>query len=194
MTMERFPSSIMLDDTKFTLRPMTPDDKAAMLTFAKSLPAHDLLFLTRDITKRRVVDAWIAATDAGSIETMIAEQDGRIAGCSALITDPLSWSPHLGELRVLVESAARQHGLGRVLIEQCFRKALDKNLKKLTAQMTADQKGAITVFEELGFRGEALLKDHVRDNDEELHDIVILSCDVDRAAGQLEAYGMGESG
>lgn len=194
MTMERFPSSVTLDGAEFALRPMTSDDKAAMLAFAKSLPAHDLLFLTRDITKRRVVDAWIAATDAGSIETMIAEQDGRIAGCSALITDPLSWSPHLGELRVLVEPAARQHGLGRALIEQCFRKALDKNLKKLTAQMTVDQKGAITVFEELGFRGEALLRDHVRDADEELHDIVILACDVERATSQLEAYGTSESG
>jgi L-amino acid N-acyltransferase YncA len=190
--MERFPSTVTLNREAFTLRPMVPDDKAAMLAFAKSLPSHDLLFLTRDITKRKVVDAWIAATDAGSIETLIAAKDGQIAGCSALITDPLSWSPHLGELRVLVEPAARQHGLGRALIEQCFRKALDKNLRKLTAQMTVDQKGAITVFEELGFRGEALLREHVRDGEGNLHDIVILACDVDRAANQLEAYGMNE--
>jgi L-amino acid N-acyltransferase YncA len=190
--MERFPSTVTLNREAFTLRPMVPDDKAAMLAFAKSLPSHDLLFLTRDITKRKVVDAWIAATDAGSIETLIVAKDGQIAGCSALITDPLSWSPHLGELRVLVEPAARQHGLGRALIEQCFRKALDKNLRKLTAQMTVDQKGAITVFEELGFRGEALLREHVRDGEGNLHDIVILACDVDRAANQLEAYGMNE--
>ncbi|MEO1169390.1 MAG: GNAT family N-acetyltransferase [Pseudomonadota bacterium] len=194
MTMERLPSTITLDGAEYTLRPMTAEDKAALLAFAKSLPTHDLLFLTRDITKRRVVDAWIDQTDAGAIETVIAEREGRVVGCSALITDPLSWSPHLGELRVLVDPGARQHGLGRVLIEQCFRKALDKGLKKLTAQMTVDQKGAITLFEELGFRGEALLRDHVRDADETLHDIVVLACDVDRATSQLEAYGMGEGG
>ncbi|WP_299323982.1 GNAT family N-acetyltransferase [Parasphingopyxis sp.] len=192
MTMERLPATISLDGTDYALRAMTAEDKAAILAFAKSLPAHDLLFLTRDITKRRVVDAWIDQTDSGAIETVVAEQDGRLVGCSALITDPLSWSPHLGELRVLVDPAARQHGLGRVLIEQCFGKALDKGLKKLTAQMTVDQKGAITLFEELGFRGEALLRDHVRDAEDTLHDIVILACDVDRATSQLEAYGMSE--
>ena len=29
--------------------------------------------------------------------------------------------------------------------------------------------------------------------DEALHDIVILACDVEQAAGRLEAYGMAES-
>ncbi|QLC22736.1 GNAT family N-acetyltransferase [Parasphingopyxis sp. CP4] len=193
MTRERNPSTHAMGDAEISLRPMTADDKAGLLSFAKALPPHDLLFLTRDITKRGVVDAWIAQTDSGAIETLVAEQDGRIVGCSALITDPLSWSPHLGELRVLVDPSVRKHGLGRVLIEQCFAKALDKGLKKLTAQMTVDQKGAITLFEELGFRGEALLRDHVRDADEALHDIVILACDVEQAAGRLEAYGMAES-
>lgn len=180
-------------DAADMLRPMTPDDKAAMLAFAKSLPPHDLLFLRRDITKRKVVDAWIAQTEAGTFETLIAEQDGKIIGCAALFTDSLSWSPHIGEVRVLVDKSARQKGLGRVLIQQCFRIALAKDLKKLTAHMTVDQKGAITLFEEFGFRGEALFKDHVRDGEGTLHDIVALSCDVERAANQLEAFGMTET-
>ncbi|QLC25672.1 GNAT family N-acetyltransferase [Parasphingopyxis algicola] len=184
--------TIPVGEVSYTLRTMTADDKAAILAFAGSLSPHDLLFLRRDITKRRVVDAWIAQTEAGSFETLLAEQDGKIVGCSALYTDPLSWSPHVGEVRVLVATTARQHGLGRALIERCFRIALGKGLKKLTAQMTVDQKGAITVFEELGFRGEALLRDHVRDADGALHDIVILSCDVERATSQLEALGVAD--
>lgn len=184
--------TITLGGASYTLRAMTADDKAAILAFAGSLPPHDLLFLRRDITKRKVVDAWIAQTEAGTFETVLAEEDGRIVGCAALYTDPLSWSPHVGEVRVLVATTARQHGLGRALIERCFRIALGKGLRKLTAQMTVDQKGAITVFEELGFRGEALLRDHVCDTDGALHDIVILSCDVERATGQLEALGMAE--
>ena len=187
------PDMITLDGAEYTLRPMNADDKAALLRFAESLPAHDLLFLRRDITKRPVVDAWIAQTESGAFETLLAEQDGAIAGCAALFTDPLSWSPHVGDVRVLVAESARKHGLGRHLVEQAFRMALDKGLKKLTAQMTVDQKGAITVFEELGFRGEALLKDHVQDADGSLHDIVTLSCDVAQATSQIEAYGMAET-
>ncbi|MBD2843054.1 GNAT family N-acetyltransferase [Erythrobacter rubeus] len=185
--------TITLGGADFTLRDMKADDKDAMLAFAGTLPAHDLLFLRRDIRQPRVVDAWIEATGAGAFNSVLAERDGEIVGCVALYTDPFSWSPHVGDLRVLVAEAARQHGLGRHMVQQGFRIALDKGLSKLTAQMTADQKGAITVFEELGFRGEALLKDHVQDATGALHDLVTLSCDVANAARRLEAYGIGES-
>lgn len=186
------PDTVTLDGAEFTLRPMEADDKAAVLRFAESLPPHDLLFLKRDITKRPVVDAWIESNDDGSMTTLLADRDGELVATAALLQDPLSWSPHLGEVRVLVAEAARKHGLGRTLIEAIFRAALDKGLEKLTARMTPDQAGAITVFEEMGFRGEALLKDHVRDAEGQTHDIVILSCDVANASAHIEALGMGE--
>ena len=188
------PENVTLDGAEYALRPMTPDDKAALLRFAEALPPHDLLFVARDITKRPVVDAWIAQEEEGSIATMLAEQDGELVGCAALVRDPLSWSPHVGEVRVLVAEKARAHGLGRRLIEETMRGALDKELTRLIARMTPDQKAAITVFEEMGFSGEALLKDHVRDADGTYHDIVILACDVPRVAAQIEAMGIGEDG
>jgi len=186
--------TVSLKGVDYTLRGMTGTDKDAMLAFAGSLPKHDLLFLRRDITQPKVVEAWIDATEAGAFTTLLAEKDGEVVGCVALYTDPLSWSPHVGDMRVLVAESARKHGLGRHLVQQGFRIALDKGLDKLTAQMTADQKGAITVFEELGFRGEALLKDHVQDAAGALHDLVTLSCDVASVSSRLEAYGIGQGG
>jgi hypothetical protein len=56
--------------------------------------------------------------------------------------------------------------------------------------MTADQTSAIAVFEEMGFQAEALLRDHVRDQSGEKHDIVILSHDVERFQSQMQAYGL----
>ena len=60
-------------------------------------------------------------------------------------------------------------------------------LEKLVAQMTVDQRAAIAVFEELGFRAEALLARHVADRDGKLHDIVLLSHDVDAVRGRMQA-------
>ena len=57
------------------------------------------------------------------------------------------------------------------------------------ARMTPDQKAAITVFEECGFRAEALLRDHVRDADGALHDLVFLALDLARADDMIERYG-----
>ena len=68
-----------------------------------------------------------------------------------------SFSPHVGDLRVLVSPEVREHGLGRKLVQESFLVALTMSLEKLTAHMTSDQRAAITVFEDLGFRPEALL-------------------------------------
>ncbi|MEM9169652.1 MAG: GNAT family N-acetyltransferase [Pseudomonadota bacterium] len=188
-----YPLTLDLEDGSVVVETMGPDDRDAVWAFAKSLPAHDLIFVRRDISKEKVMDAWVRANGSGSVWTVLARQDGAIVGCVALIRDRLSWSPHVGEVRALVSPAARKKGLGRLLIEECFRKALSDGVEKLVAHMTPDQKGAIGIFEELGFRAEALLKDHVKDREGGLHDIVILSCDVERVANQLSAYGVSDA-
>lgn len=194
MTDGAYPRTIKTSGAEIVVREMRGADEKDMLDFARSLPTHDLLFVRRDITNPKVVSAWVEAIRAGTIWSILALKSEQIVGCAALIRDPLSWSPHVGEMRVLVAEGAREQGLGRVLIEECFKKALRLNMKKLIAQMTVDQRGAIAIFEELGFRGEALLKDHVIDRDGKSHDIVILSHDVTLAGAQLSAYGVGETG
>jgi L-amino acid N-acyltransferase YncA len=129
----------------------------------------------RDITNPKVVAAWFDAIRAGTIWTVMALKDEEILGCAALIRDPLSWSPHLAELRVLVAPGAREKGLGRILIAEALEKARRLKLRKVVAHMTADQKGAIAIFEQFGFVHEALLQDQVVDRDGRTHDIVILS-------------------
>lgn len=165
-------------------------DRGALEGFIAALPPQDLLFVRRDITHPKVVAAWMQALDRGEIAGLAARCDGVLVGCTAIVTDALSWSRHVGELRVLVAPGWRGKGLGRALIQECFAQALALGLKKLIAQMTVEQHAAVAVFEELGFRAEALLARHVADPDGALHDLVLLSHDVDEVAARLEAYGL----
>ena len=183
---------LRLNDREILLRPFTETDAAAMLNFARSLPEHDLLFLSRDITHPKVVAAWLDQVADGQIHSLLAVEAGDIIGCTAVVRDQFGWSPHVGEMRVLMAVAARGSGLGRVLAQAAFGTAISLGLEKLTAQMTIDQVGAIGLFEELGFRGEALLKDHVRGRDGRTYDIAVLSCDVARAASQRAALGLSD--
>ncbi len=169
---------------------MSSADRGALVGFVAGLPAHDLLFVPRDIGHPKVVDAWMRALDRGDVTSLIARDGDAVVGCTAIVTDALSWSRHVGELRILVSSAGRGKGLGRVLIQACFAQALELGLKKLVAQMTTDQRAAIAVFEELGFRAEALLARHVAGRDGTLHDLVLLSHDVEAVAARNEAYGL----
>ena len=186
----RYPKTVNIKEGEVVLELMTADSEAAVLAFAQSLPTHDLLFLRRDITQPKVLAAWVAQLEAGEIVSLLASSGDEILGCTAVVRDEHSWSPHLGELRVLVGPAGRDRGLGRVLIQESFLIALGLGLEKLTAQMTADQTSAIAVFEEMGFQAEAMLRDHVRDQSGEKHDIVILSHDVERFQSQMQAYGL----
>ena len=187
----RYPRTIEIKDGSAKLDLMTPAMEEEVLAFAKTLPPHDLLFLRRDITEPKVLSAWAKQLETGEITSLLARaENGEILGCTAVVRDEHSWSPHVGELRVLVAPAGRDRGLGRQLIQESFLIALGLGLEKLTAQMTPDQTGAINVFEEMGFTAEALLKEHVRDQSGEKHDIVILSHDVQGFQSQMQAYGM----
>lgn len=187
---DRYPLEIDLEGVIVRLSHMTTDDKADLLAFSEALPDPDLLFLSRDVKQPKVLDAWMDQVAAGEIVSIVARRDGQIVGTTAVVIDKLSWSPHVGELRVLVTPDARKIGLGRRLIQESFLIGLDLGLEKLTARMTLDQDAAFKVFEELGFRQEALFQDHVKDRDGKKHDLIIMSHDVDRSMAQMQIYGM----
>ena len=193
-TSRSYPRNLVIDGGDVQLRLLAPGDEAAVLALAQKLSVHDLLFLRRDISQPKVVDAWMQASQAGTIVTVLATRNGAVLGCANVVRDPLSWSRHVGELRVIVEPDLRGKGLGQKLTQESFALALEMGLEKLTAQMTVDQRGAIAVFEGLGFRAEALLHDHVKDRDGNKHDIVVLGHDVARFQAQLDAYGLADPG
>ena len=172
------------------IRRFRPDDRADVIAFASALPEHDLLFLSRDVREPRVVAAWLSAIEADEIDSLVAEDDGAIVATAALVRDPLSWSAHVGEVRLLVAPGRRGSGLGSDLLQGIFMIARERGLAKLIARMTVDQAGSIALFEGVGFRAEAMLKDQVRGADGQSHDLAILSYDAARVAARHAASGI----
>lgn len=185
-----YPRHVRTDGGTIEFRLMGAADETAVLAFARGLPAHDLLFLPRNITEPRVLSAWVKEIERGSIVSVLAVRDGIVVGCGTIVRDPLSWSPHVGEIRMVVSGEVRGLGVGRALSNETFALALSIGLEKLVVQMTVDQTGAIAIFEGLGFRGEALLRNHVKDLAGKTHDIVVLGHNVAQVRAQLEAYGL----
>jgi len=185
-----YPLHVATDAGHVEFRMMGPDDEALVLEFAQKLPVHDLLFLPRNISEPKVLAAWIKEIERGSIISLLAVKSGSVVGCGTIVRDPHSWSPHVGEIRNVVSPDVRGQGVGRALSQETFALALNVGLEKLIVQMTVDQTGAIAIFEGLGFKAEALLRDHVKDAAGKNHDIVVLGHNVAQVRAQMEAYGL----
>jgi RimJ/RimL family protein N-acetyltransferase len=192
-TPHALPRTVDCAGAPLTLRLMGAGDEAAMLAFSRALAPHDLLFLRRDITQPKVVRAWLKEIEAGAIVSILALEGAAIVGCAAVVRDPLSWSAHVAELRVVIAESMRGRGLGVLLAQEAFALALAMGAEKLTAQMTLDQKSAMATFEGLGFAMEAMLRDHVKDRAGAKHDVVVMSGDIARLAARHAAYGLDEA-
>src|SRR5881396_3790214 len=164
-----YPWTTTLKDKKVTLRLMQPEDKSALLGFAKSLPEDDLLFLAVDITRLEALD------QSGQIRTVLAEANGKLIGHGTLNHNALQWTRHLGEIVLLISPDYRGIGLGNLLANELFSIARELGLQKIVARMASEQRGAVQVFERLGFRAEALLADYVIDRDGRTHDLIVMS-------------------
>jgi ribosomal protein S18 acetylase RimI-like enzyme len=184
-----YAKTLSIEGGPVELRRMTGPDAPAVLEFAQALETHDLLFLRRDIRQVKVVAAWLREIDAGQFDTLLAWRGGAVVGCGTVVRDPLSWSAHVAEIRTVVSPNMRRLGLGTQLVQETFRLALVSGAEKVFAQMTTDQQGAIALFEGLGFRPEAVLRDHVRDQEGRNYDLVVLGQIVAEAAARLETYG-----
>lgn len=174
----KYPLDVAIGSRTVTLRLMTSADRDAILSFARNLPPNDLLFLRLDITRPEGVDEWVRNLEAGRTHTVLASDGNTMAGYASVHHNDVLWNRHVGELRVMVGSEYRRHGLGRRLTDEVVAIARDLGLQKLTVQMTPDQRGARATFERLGFRAEALLADYVVDHEGRTRDLLVMSHDI----------------
>ncbi|MGR8921435.1 MAG: N-acetyltransferase family protein [Gammaproteobacteria bacterium] len=186
-----YPMQVALGDRKYAIRAMTLEDGPALMTFARGLPPHDTLYMRRDLTSEQGIESWLNDIREGVIHSVLAEDDEGVAGFSTIHLNKLEWTRHVADIRVATASRTRRSGLGRVLAREGFNIALALGVEKLLARMTPDQEGARVLFEELGFKPEALLKDYVKDREGHYHDMLLKGCSVQEFLSQRQAYGVG---
>lgn len=186
-----WPRSATVAGIAMAIRWMEADDATAVQRFAEAVPLHDLLFLQRDIRQPKVIEAWLQQIASGQIRSLLAVGGDEVKGCTAIVRDEFSWSQHVAEIRVLTSPTTRRSGLGRLLAQDSLLAAQEQGVEKVFVRLTPDQGAALTVFEDMGFHPEALLRDHVRDGAGQTHDIAIMALDLNRQSSRHEVFGMG---
>ena len=177
------------DGSVISIRAMTKNDINALHDFFQRIPEDDRLFLKHDVADKKVIEAWAKSLDYNTVLPLLAfDKDNKIVGDATLHMKDYGWSRHIGEIRIVVARAWRSKGVGLALLKEIFMAALEKKLSKIVAQMAADQKGALKVFEKIGFSKEAELENHIIDLKGQTHNLIIMSNDVKEAVKSMEAY------
>jgi L-amino acid N-acyltransferase YncA len=173
------------------VREMRQEDVEPLCRFFDGVPAEDRTFLKEDISDARAVaERWIA--DERSVRRLAFSDDGEVVGFATL-SPGIERTSHVADLRLVVAANARRQGLGRSLARRMLLEAVQHGFRKVTVDIAAGSEGAIRMFQELGFQGEALLRDHLCDPDGQLHDIVVLAHAVDEQWSGMLSAGMEEA-
>jgi ribosomal protein S18 acetylase RimI-like enzyme len=149
------------------------------------LSERDLTLMKEDLSDSVAVRRWAARTG----QQWVALDGPDIVGYAAVRPLP-EWSDHVAELRLVVDPARRRAGVGSALARHALIEAVSEGRRKLVVELAADQENALAMFSSLGFTGEALLRDHIRDRNGELHDLVMLAHFVDGTWADMGAIGL----
>jgi ribosomal protein S18 acetylase RimI-like enzyme len=146
-------------------------DLDALLAFFERVPEHERTFFKEPVLDRDCVEGWLRDPRA---RRSVAGEDAAVVGYAAVV--PLyGLSDHVGEVRLVTDPRVRRRGVGRALARRALLDALELGLGKLSVEVIADQDAAVAMFASLGFQAEGLLRDHIRDRDGRLRDLVLLA-------------------
>ena len=173
-----YPRRLELGDETLQLCRLGADDKESLLTLARSLGEEDLMFLRFDITDPEVVDQMIDDQKTDRRVTVLAMSGNQLVSYGSVSRQQMSWTRHLGEIRVIVGPSYRGRGLGAKMAKELFEISNQLGLRKVVARMPLRQEAARRLFERLGFAAEALLPDWVMDRSGRTHDLLIMGHDV----------------
>ena len=172
--------------TDITIQPIEDVAAGDLRRFFERVPEGDRTFFREDVLAPGVMEAW---RDTRKDSRFVACDGHDIVGYVGIIGG-VGWSSHVGELRVVVDPAQRRAGIGRALARHGLVHAVESGLKKLVVEVVADQEPTLAMFAGLGFQPEALLRDHVRDANGQLHDLITMAHQVDENWSAMRGTGI----
>lgn len=170
-----------------TIQDLAPGHVDQLGAFFARLPESDLTFIKLDTSA-----VSLASLPAAPGRRWVhVDDDGTVNGIAALLT-LTGWSDHVAELRLVVDPATRGRGIGRTLAQHAVAHAVRSGLLKVVVEVPSAQERITGMFLDLGFTGEALLRDHFRDRSGRLQDLIMLAYLAEQSFEALSAVGLAD--
>lgn len=149
------------DGRKIAVRPMSPDDRPAVLALVRELQAHEFEIFDRMIPPEEITESYLQHLDKDCATydgvVLVAVTGDRVTGYASLLRrvsdesydeTPYTYA-YIGDLVVTRE--ARGGGVGRALIEACEAQARAAGAKWLRISVLARNARAHALYRSAGF-------------------------------------------
>jgi acetyltransferase len=183
MDLSDYPKRVQLhDDTEVWLRPLRPDDRDRLYSFFQRLPPRDRRYFKHDVSQREVITNWCRNLDYDTVLPILAvvkEGDReRVVADATLHTERHGWATHVAKIRCVISKGWRKKGLAALVLREVYDRAVIRGIQKVQAEIRDDNTRAIALIKRLGFKKEAVFKNHVMDMQGKLHDMIIFYNDL----------------
>jgi len=174
------------DGREAVIRSATMDDVDALHAFYCALPDEDRRFLRKDVTQRHFVQQRLRDIAKGRAHRLLVTVDGEIIGNGSLELGESGWKEDIGEIRLIVSREHQHIGVGTLLARELYFLAAKQNVVRIEVRMLRPQVKAQSIMRKLGFREGFVIPDHVRDQNGEWQDLIVMRCDLEELWDEME--------
>ncbi len=161
------------DGARILLRPLTQDDRQALIDLFGPVSAEDLRYMRHNVSEPDTVRQWIDGLDYAKVFPLVAVFGSRIVGLATLHLNQ-GPSRHRAEVRIFLPKDFRHRGVGSRLLQGLIELAKRHNLYMIEAQIPSDQTPIIRSFQNLGFEPKTQFDDYFMLPDGDLRDVTHL--------------------
>ncbi|MCB2213315.1 GNAT family N-acetyltransferase [bacterium] len=154
-----------------------------LVTMLRALPSDQQALLPCDVNDPDYADKVRQQIDDESVYRLVAwHGNQRILGSLAMYPGSSRWVQHTARLVQVTHPDFRRAGIATVLLEEVLSLAEQHGILKVYAELTDMHKEGCKLVKDIGFRREAVLEDHMRDDNARFHKLIIYSLDVATAS------------
>ena len=172
-----YPKELSLSDgSTATVRPLECGDSDLLLDFFLTIPEGDRFFLKDDVTSPALIQEWTQHLNFNRALPLVALDGGRIIAEGVLVRRRGNARSHIAEVRITVTPEWRNRGLGGALMRELCDIAADAELDAALLEVVEDcESAAVEATEAMGFVRVGRIEGGARDQQGNLHDIVLLA-------------------
>lgn len=172
----RYPKEVVLKEgLEAVIRPLQKADEASLRQFYAGIPEKDRWFMRHNVMDPAVIAKWLDDIDSGRVFSIIALSAERIVGHASLHMRAFGATRHIGRFRLMVLPEFRYKRLGTWLLLDLIQLAMDKGLSEVRSDFVVGiEEAAIEAAHKFDFFEKAVLKDYVKDQQGNRHDLLIM--------------------